>query len=472
MSGAFRVIEGGRSTSRRPVCSSSARPRSRRWPAGSALGRSPGRCRAARRRGRRRARRTGRAGRRRAGRGGSPRSARARPSRRALVADGLPLGRFARLDARGGSVTPGLVDPHTHLLFAGTREDELVLRQRGAGYLEILGRRRRDPLDGRRDPGRRPATTCSPTAGAGSTRCSATASRRSRRSPATAWTSRPRSGCWRSPTELGREGPIDVVPTFLGAHAVAPEFRARPDGTEAYVRSVIDEQLPGVAAHGRARFCDVFCEEGVFSADQSRRILIAARATGWRPAPCGRARPVRWRGARGRARRRLGRPPRDAVGRRASTALAGGRGGRASGRRDAPAGHDVVPHEGPSRPGADVHRPGRARRHRDRLQPRDLADGEPAAGDDGRLPRAAHDARRGAGGGHDQRRAGAAASTTRSGRSSRARRPTSSSGGSRRPRRSRTGRRADLVRTVVKRGGSSSTGPDRRGLRRTASPRT
>ena len=51
---------------------------------------------------------------------------------------------------------------------------------------------------------------------------------------------------------LGREGPIDVVPTYLGAHAVPPEFRTRPDGTEAYVRSIIEEQLPGVAAHGRA----------------------------------------------------------------------------------------------------------------------------------------------------------------------------------------------------------------------------
>jgi imidazolonepropionase len=55
-----------------------------------------------------------------------------------LDADGLPLGRFARIDAAGGSVTPGLVDPHTHLLFAGSREDELVLRQSGASYLDIL----------------------------------------------------------------------------------------------------------------------------------------------------------------------------------------------------------------------------------------------------------------------------------------------------------------------------------------------
>src|SRR4029453_9206166 len=55
-----------------------------------------------------------------------------------LEAAALPLARFARIDAAGGSVTPGLIDPHTHLLFAGTREDELVLRQRGASYLDIL----------------------------------------------------------------------------------------------------------------------------------------------------------------------------------------------------------------------------------------------------------------------------------------------------------------------------------------------
>src|SRR5207342_2597310 len=80
--------------------------------------------------------------------------------------------------------------------------------------------------------------------------------------------------------QLGREGPIDIVPTYLGAHAVPPEFRTRPEGTEAYVRSIVDDQLPGVAAHGRARFCDVFCENGVFTPDQSRRILEAAAAYG------------------------------------------------------------------------------------------------------------------------------------------------------------------------------------------------
>ena len=200
----------------------------------------------------------------------------------ALVADGLPLGRFARLDARGGSVTPGLIDPHTHLLFAGSREAELVLRQQGAGYLEILaagggilgtvaatraattedllvhGRRWLDEMLGHG------VTTIEAKSGYG-------------------LDLETEIRLIDAAYQLGREGPIDVVPTFLGAHAVAPEFRTRPDGTDAYVRAVIEEQLPGVAAHGRARFCDVFCEEGVFNADQSRQILTAAQGYGLTP---------------------------------------------------------------------------------------------------------------------------------------------------------------------------------------------
>jgi len=196
-----------------------------------------------------------------------------------LESEGYSLGRFARLDARGGTVTPGLVDPHTHLLFAGSREDELELRQRGAGYMEILaagggilstvaatraasaealhahGRRWLDEMLGHG------TTTIEAKSGYGldlatELRLLAVAH------------------------ELGKAGPIEIVPTFLGAHAVPPEYRSRPDGAEAYVRSIIDEQLPGVAAQGRARFCDVFCEEGAFTSDQSRRILLAASGFG------------------------------------------------------------------------------------------------------------------------------------------------------------------------------------------------
>jgi imidazolonepropionase len=196
-----------------------------------------------------------------------------------LELNGYPMSRFARLDADGGVVTPGLVDPHTHLLFAGTRAQELVLRQRGAAYLEILA------------------------AGGGilstvaATRAASTEdlARHGRR-----WldemlsrgvtTIEAKSGygldlatelrLLEVAFELGREGPVDVSPTYLGAHAVPPEYRSRPDGTEAYVRSILEEQLPGVAAQGRATSCDVFCEEGVFSADQARRILNAAAAYG------------------------------------------------------------------------------------------------------------------------------------------------------------------------------------------------
>ncbi|MEO5940973.1 MAG: hypothetical protein ABIZ72_08290, partial [Candidatus Limnocylindrales bacterium] len=190
-----------------------------------------------------------------------------------LAADGYPLDRFDRLDARGGTVTPGLIDPHTHLLFAGSREGELELRQRGAGYLDILA------------AGGGILSTVAATRAASSEELAGHGRR---------WldemlghgvtTVEAKSGYGLDlATELrllevayrlGAEGPIDVVPTWLGAHAVPPEFRDRPDGVEAYVRHLLDEQLPGVAAQGRAVAADVFCEDGVFSPDQSRRILI------------------------------------------------------------------------------------------------------------------------------------------------------------------------------------------------------
>jgi imidazolonepropionase len=199
----------------------------------------------------------------------------------ALEGDGYPLDRFGRLDARGGAVTPGLVDAHTHLLFAGSREGELELRQRGAGYLDILA------------AGGGILSTVAATRAASEEALAAHGRR---------WldemlghgvtTVEAKSGYGLDlATELrlldvahrlGAEGPIDVVPTWLGAHAVPPEFRGRPDGTEAFVRHLLDEQLPGVAAQGLAVAADVFCEQGVFTADQSRRILTAAAGYGLR----------------------------------------------------------------------------------------------------------------------------------------------------------------------------------------------
>jgi imidazolonepropionase len=201
----------------------------------------------------------------------------------ALVVIGAAPDAWDVVDASGGTVTPGLVDPHTHLLFAGSREGEVVLRQRGAGYLEILAagggilatvaatRAASDAqllAHGRRWLGemlRHGTTTVEAKSGYGldtatELRLVALAGR------------------------LGEEGPVDVIPTFLGAHAVPAEVRAaHPDATaatEAYVRSVIAEQLPAVAAQGVARSVDVFCETGVFSPDQARRILLAALGHG------------------------------------------------------------------------------------------------------------------------------------------------------------------------------------------------
>ena len=142
------------------------------------------------------------------------------------------------------------------------------------------------------------------------------ASRRSRRSPGYGLDLETEIRLIEVAYQLGREGPIEVVPTYLGAHAVPPEFRTRPDGTEAYVRSVIEEQLPGVAAHGRARFCDVFCEEG-----RLQRRPVAPdparppRRLAWRPAST----PTSWRRRVGRSWRPSSVPRRPTISRRRRT---------------------------------------------------------------------------------------------------------------------------------------------------------
>jgi len=204
---------------------------------------------------------------------------------RRLAADGLDAGdetRFDRIDVGGGTLTPGLIDPHTHLVFAGSREGEIELRRRGATYLEILAAgggilstvaaTRAASVDelvahGRRwlrEMLRHGATTVEAKSGYGLER----------------------DAELRQLEAIGRldgEGPVELVPTFLGAHAVAPEFRGRPDAADAYVQDVVDVQLPAVAAQGIARFCDVFCEDGVFTPDQSRRVLQAGARLGLVP---------------------------------------------------------------------------------------------------------------------------------------------------------------------------------------------
>jgi imidazolonepropionase len=180
------------------------------------------------------------------------------------------------IDASGRLVTPGLVDAHTHLVFAGNRAPEFEMRVRGAGYAEILA------------AGGGILTTVRATREASLDDLVALGKARLGRMLAHGTTTvEAKSGyglsladelkILRATARLSRAQAIDLVPTFLGAHVVPAERRADPGG---YVREICDVMLPSVSDEGLAVFCDVFCEEGAFSVEQTRRILTTAARRG------------------------------------------------------------------------------------------------------------------------------------------------------------------------------------------------
>lgn len=183
------------------------------------------------------------------------------------------------LDAGGRLATPGLVDAHTHLVFGGWRQNELALKLRGTPYLDILAQgggilstvratrasseeelmeKARSALDEMLAFG---TTTCEAKSGYGLDKETELRQLRAIRS-------------------LNRVHPIDLVPTFLGAHALPEDYK---NDREGYIRLLCGDVIPAVAAEGLAAFCDVFCETGVFTAEESRTILEAGKAHGLLP---------------------------------------------------------------------------------------------------------------------------------------------------------------------------------------------
>jgi imidazolonepropionase len=180
------------------------------------------------------------------------------------------------LDAKGTAVVPGFVDPHTHLAFAGDRDDEIRQRLAGASYQELAA------------AGGGILRTVAATRDASVEELARlVAARLDEMLLCGTTTAEVKSGYG---LETGAEirsleaiqqaaarHPVRVVPTFLGAHEVPPEHR---DDRARYVDRLVLEMIPTVAARGLAAFADVFCEQGVFSVEESRRILLAARERG------------------------------------------------------------------------------------------------------------------------------------------------------------------------------------------------
>lgn len=182
----------------------------------------------------------------------------------------------AVIDAEQKAVLPGLIDCHTHLLWAGNRRDEFAMRARGATYAEIMasGGGIRSTMNALRDSSEddlarmalprleamlwRGVTTIEAKSGYGLTLEDELKTLRALR-------------------RLHEVHEMSIVSTFLGAHAVPPEFEGRADD---YISLVVDEMLPAVAENQLADFCDVFVEDGAFNAAQGRKVLEKAKALG------------------------------------------------------------------------------------------------------------------------------------------------------------------------------------------------
>jgi imidazolonepropionase len=184
-----------------------------------------------------------------------------------------------RLDGRGGTLIPGFVDPHTHLPWAGSREEEFAARLAGKTYQEIAA------------AGGGILSTVKATRRASEEELAANVLRRMDQMLACGTTTaEAKSGYGLSRDDELKQlraiqrasagHPVDLVPTLMAAHEIPPEHRG---DRRRYLDLICEEIVPATAEAGLARFCDVFCEEGVFTPEESRRVLEAGVRHGLAP---------------------------------------------------------------------------------------------------------------------------------------------------------------------------------------------
>lgn len=181
------------------------------------------------------------------------------------------------IDASGMTVLPGLIDSHTHLVFAGTREDEFSLRMAGESYLSIMekGGGIQRSIDATRNAKEKELIDLAKQRVRNMAKMGVT-------------TVEAKSGYGGTPADeikqckvakkLNETGPISVVSTLMAAHTIVREYKHDP---EAYIKLIIEEIIPRVAREKLAEFCDVFLEKTAFNYSQAQRILTAAKAHGF-----------------------------------------------------------------------------------------------------------------------------------------------------------------------------------------------
>lgn len=182
------------------------------------------------------------------------------------------------MDGRGKTVTPGLIDSHTHVVYAGSREFELPLKLAKVGYIDIL-----------KAGGGILSSVRQTRAASFQDLVSQSENRLDLMLTHGTTTIESKSGygldletemkMLRVNKALNESHPMDIVSTFMGAHAIPLEFK---DDREGYIRLIIEEMMPKIKKENLAEFADCFCEEGVFDVEETRRILNAAKAAGFK----------------------------------------------------------------------------------------------------------------------------------------------------------------------------------------------